>query len=184
MHHTLGLGERWLHASHHKVVLAGRVDSKPPTRGAPPPDYAEHDYAIVLHEAFKGAETAGGSLRKRGFFLDDAPWPLLGADHGDQPELRASEHEIEPIYDYTDPLAKERPEYGGSWIAGAARVGSTELVVIVQERYAEAIGPPVALAKSVVLWGWSGLAAVVVGWGLMMLYRGQAKRWPQHYASS
>jgi serine/threonine-protein kinase len=87
-----------------------------------------------------------------------------------------SEPSISPIFDYTDPLAQERPEYGGRWIAGVARVGNTELVVIVQERYTEAIGPPVALAKSVVLWGWSGLGVAAIIAAAVIWRRGNRSR--------
>src|SRR5262249_52699155 len=40
---------------------------------------------------------------------------------------------------YFDPVSKRLPEYSGRWLAGFAPVGNTEMVVIVQQRYDEAI---------------------------------------------
>jgi hypothetical protein len=61
--------------------------------------------------------------------------------------------------DYRDPVAKVVEGYAGRWIAGFAPVGNTGFIVIVQQRFEDAVG-----LESSTLWTlalWSALASLV-----------------------
>src|SRR5207247_1029253 len=55
---------------------------------------------------------------------------------------------------YEDPLAARSEEYAGRWLAGFAPVGATEFVVIVQQRYNDAVLPVNTLASTLAWRGW------------------------------
>lgn len=68
-----------------------------------------------------------------------------------------------PIPEYRDPKSDS------PYIPGWARVGNSELVVIAQRPYEEAIGDPLSLAKNLVFWGWiaiglTGLLTAAIIW--------------------
>lgn len=65
---------------------------------------------------------------------------------------------------YDDPLLP------GPWLAGFAPVGDTEFVVIVQQRYDDAIGPVNSLASALAWRGWTALCFGVILLGAMWYY--------------
>jgi hypothetical protein len=67
-----------------------------------------------------------------------------------------------PVDDYKDPVASIAPEYGGRWIAGFAPVGNTGLVIIVQQRYDEALQLDPTTSRNLVLWSVGVIAAAAV----------------------
>ena len=161
----LGLPGMLLQGEDQKVALAGRVDQKPLTEGAPPMEYMQHELLILLHEAFE--DQRSGDKRKMFFPLDEKSdrRALPGIDRS-RPELDLSQQRIEPDGDYSDPLGRNYPQkYSGRWLAGFGQVGNTELVVVVQQPYARAIDAPAALARRLVSWGWGalGLASILAG---------------------
>ena len=70
----------------------------------------------------------------------------------------------DPIDHYEDPLLP------GRWLAGFAPVGDTEFVVIVQQRYDDAIGPVNTLATTLAWRGWTALCFGVILLGAMWYY--------------
>lgn len=76
---------------------------------------------------------------------------------------------------YIDPVSSSIEEYAGRWIAGFAPVGNTGFVVVVQQRFEDAV----SLGSST-LWNltlWSALASLVaVGILLMALWRWASSR--------
>jgi hypothetical protein len=161
-HRNYGLDDRLLHDSRQEVVLVGPVDRSIAT--SQDTLRLGYDYHVLLHDAF-GDHT----LRKRPveFTLPPTSWPRREPR---RPELvPRPAKSVEPVTRYQDPLGSEREKYVGYWVAGFAPVGNTDLVVIVQQRYDDAVGQQVAFAKRFIWSGWSalalacGLAAAVAG---------------------
>ncbi len=70
------------------------------------------------------------------------------------------------------PISKYKDlDTGERFIGGWARVGNTELIVVMQHRYDEVIGTPVATAKTVVRLGWVALAIAVIIAGIIVWIR-------------
>ena len=154
-----------------KVVLVGPKDDNPrsaagdtrpstvPARRPPPSAY------LVLFD---------GSYDKR-----DAPVPvtsakLLGFSRRLEPggdELRLPEREIPEHLstddDYADPNAP------GRWLAGFAPVGNSELIVVVQTRFEDAIRQDMTLAKGLAMWL---LVALFTGAAIIFAAAGYAHR--------
>lgn len=74
--------------------------------------------------------------------------------------------------DYQDPVMAGLARKGGAWLAGFAQVGDTDLVVIVQTRYDDAIALDRLLVRR--LAGWA-LAALVLGAALLVMILWLAK---------
>ena len=68
------------------------------------------------------------------------------------------------------PVYKDR-DTGERFIGGWARVGNTDLIVVMQRRYDDVIGTPVATAKTVVRLGWVALAIAVIIAGTIVWLR-------------
>src|SRR5262249_60121465 len=66
--------------------------------------------------------------------------------------LSRSDQAIEPAADYRDPAAELDPWFGGQWLAGFARVGNTEFVVIVQQPLASVTAADRALLRQLAFW--------------------------------
>jgi hypothetical protein len=150
-HRNYGLDDRLLHDSRQEVVLVGPVDRSVATREDS--FRLTYDYHVLLHDAFGDL-----TLRKRPveFRLPPTSWPRRNPR---RPELMPrTAKPIEPVTRYQDPLGGEREKYVGYWVAGFAPVGNTDLVVIVQQRYDDAVGQQVAFAKRFIWSGWSALA--------------------------
>ena len=127
---TLGLDG--LHDQRHKAVLFAPRDTNPPRPGDP---YLPSGYVILVHPAFRPGQTSVP-------FPEGRPGRVRLPD--DEPELRpASGPPPFPADDdYADPVAENgHPEFSGRWLTGSARVGNTELIVLVQQRYEEAVAP-------------------------------------------
>jgi hypothetical protein len=105
------------------------------------PDGAEH--VVLVHPGYHSREPSvlfpAGRLRptEGGFAADD---------------------------DYADPVADRHPEYAGRWLAGFAPVPATELVVLVQQPYDEAVAPHRAFFRKFLEW----LAAAAIVGGLLV----------------
>ena len=71
-----------------------------------------------------------------------------------------------PDDEYADPVATHHPEYAGRWLAGFAPVPDTELVVLVQQPYEEAVAPYRAFFRRFLEWvagAAAGAALLVAG---------------------
>ncbi|MBV8232502.1 MAG: hypothetical protein JO329_21170 [Planctomycetaceae bacterium] len=66
-----------------------------------------------------------------------------------------------------DPLEEQNPKYGGRWLAAFAPVGGTELVVVVQRRYDEAVAPDLTLALDSFLGGGVALTLIAIAVGIV-----------------
>jgi eukaryotic-like serine/threonine-protein kinase len=105
------------------------------------PDGAE--YVVLVHPGYESREPSvplpPGRLRptEGGFAADDA---------------------------YADPVAGRHPDYAGRWLAGFAPVPGTELVVVVQQPYDEAVAPYRAFFRRFLEW----LAAAAVAGALLV----------------
>jgi eukaryotic-like serine/threonine-protein kinase len=118
------------------------LDPKVPTRLHTP-----GQRLILLHSAFARGDTAvevhGGAL------FDESAHRELG--HATDPE-------------YADPVADRNPDYAGRWLAAAAPVKNTEFVVIVKQRYDEAVQPNAIFGRLRVMWFTVlGVALVCIG---------------------
>jgi hypothetical protein len=127
-HDTLGLIN--LQGRDQKTALLAPRDPSS-SRGANEPD-GPAGYLILVHEAFRG---------KKGTpcvpFAAGQPGPV--PDTNDRPELRLSVEPGEPPFAqdqrYRDPVAElGHPDFADRWLTGSARVGNTELVVVVQQK--------------------------------------------------
>jgi hypothetical protein len=66
---------------------------------------------------------------------------------------------ISPDDDYRDPVASVDKSYDGRWIAGFAPVGNTGFIVVVQQRFEDAVTLPTSTFWRLALW--SALASLV-----------------------
>ncbi len=146
------LGVESLHDARHKAVLFAPRDADPTEPGELPPPAG---YVILVHPAFRSGEKSVPLPADR-----PGPVPLPG----EAPELRPASGP--PPFasddDYADPVAEYgHPEFSGRWLTGSARVGNTELIVLVQRRYEEAVAPYQAFLRRFLLMA-GGLAGLVL----------------------
>jgi serine/threonine-protein kinase len=103
---------------------------------------ASTEYVVLIHPAYKSREPS-------------IPFP---AD-----SLRRTESGFAPINDYADPVADRHPEFRGRWLVGFAPVPDTELIVLVQQPYDEAVAPHWAFFRRFLEWlAAAGIAAAVL----------------------
>jgi tRNA A-37 threonylcarbamoyl transferase component Bud32 len=169
------LGRHRLDDKRRQVVLVSRSDPNPPRSGgvrAP----GLYEYLILFHPVYD-----------RGNVPIGVPDPWFRAVHqphpGDEFELPPDRgtDPVQAINDnYQDPLGMTYPDYRGRWLAGFAPVGNTELGVIIQQRYDEAIGPDPTLALVYFL---KSIAALCLGVVLLVIV-GAGLRWPPKNRSS
>lgn len=150
---TLGVGS--LHDARHKAVLFAPRDADPIQPGELS---MPAGYVILVHPAFLSGE-------KSVPFPADRPGPVPLPS--EEPELRPASGP--PPFmsddDYADPVAEHgHPEFSGRWLTGSARVGNTELIVLVQQRYEEAVAPFQAFLRRFLL-----IAGGLVGLVLLSL---------------
>jgi hypothetical protein len=127
-----------LHDERRKAVLYGPKDSNPPRERIAGPPSAPSEFVILIHPAY---HWGGDAVHFPAGKLPSAR-PLPGVEDLGQPDLQqAFKPQQAGIRDYEDPVRIPHPDYQGRWLAGFAPVGNTELVVIVQQRYDEAITP-------------------------------------------
>ncbi|QJW93811.1 serine/threonine-protein kinase [Frigoriglobus tundricola] len=114
-------------------------------------------YLILVHDAFGGKKGTPCAP-----FPVDQPGPVP-VPNG-RPELSYPVEPGAPPFpqnsNYHDPVADHgHPRYAGRWLTGAARVGNTEMVVIVQQREDVALAPQRAFFERFA--AWAGGVAVV-----------------------
>jgi serine/threonine-protein kinase len=97
------------------------------------------EYVILVHPGYESREPS-------------VPFP--------DGRLRPTETGFAADDDYADPVAARHPDYRGRWLAGFAPVPGTELVVLVQQPYDEAVAPYRAFFRKFLEWL---AAAAVVG---------------------
>ncbi len=149
------LGVESLHDARHKAVLFAPRDADPVEPGELPPPAG---YVILVHPAFQSGE-------KSVPFPADRPGPVPLP--GEEPELRPASGP--PPFasddDYADPVAEHgHSEFSGRWLTGSARVGNTEMIVLVQQRYEESVAPYQAFIRRFLL-----IAGGLVGLVLLSL---------------
>lgn len=152
---TLGLEN--LHDGLRQTVLLAARDSAPPHE--PITTSESPEYVVLLHHGYAAGQRSvpfrGGVLR-----------PPTAAPHEAELQLPADGPSFAPDDNFTDPLATSRPEYAGRWLAGSAPVGNTELVVLVAQRYEDAVAPQQRFIDRFLAWVGglvaAGLAAVAV----------------------
>jgi serine/threonine-protein kinase len=148
-----------------RVLLVRRdPDSKAP--GQPEPD--DSGYRVLVHPWFKGNE-GKPSLP----FPSGRPRPLLELTR--RPELRLDDERDPDAFsqdaDYHDPAADQDPAYAGRWLAGSARVGNTEMVVVAQQKYEQAVAPQKRFLNRLLWWCGGVLAAAAVAAAAVRLAR-------------
>jgi hypothetical protein len=155
---TITTGALPLHDERRTAVLVGRWDTN-----RRPGTLAEVDTQpenlILRHPAYeRGAPAAEihNPIPKRVQLARDARQSLNPEDVWDD-------------Y-YEDPLGERSEKYVGRWLAGFAPVGNTEFVVIVQQRYKEAVDPVNMLARDLGRRGWGALLVGVIVLGVMWYY--------------
>ena len=120
------MGSVILEDERRKVVLIAPRDTDDPQASS-----QDRGAVIVFHPGYRrgieAVEFPGGSPITAG------PQP----DH--EAELEFSKLAIPPVDSYTDPVSSVLADYRGRWIAGSAPVGNTGFMVIVQQRYDEAL---------------------------------------------
>ena len=113
-------------------------------------------YAVLFHPAYRRGVAAVDLVDADRF------GPIAESDHA--AELNPSDLLWEPADDYRDPVGAALEEYRGRWIAGFAPVGNTGFVVIVQQRYEEALKLDPSLWRNLVAW-----SALVIGLAMAIL---------------
>jgi serine/threonine-protein kinase len=135
---TLGLIR--LQGGNQKTTLLAPRD--PSSRRGPHEAADQVGYLILVHDAFhgnKGAPCVPFPLRRSGPVPSPNGRPELHLPGLQTPPTEAP---LAQDQDYRDPVAEHGyPEYSGRWLTGSARVGNTEMVVIVQQRYEVAVAP-------------------------------------------
>jgi hypothetical protein len=89
------------------------------------PDVPPTEYVVLVHPGYAAREPSVALPMRNDLTADD---------------------------DYTDPVAAHHPEYAGRWLAGFASVPGTELVVLVQQPYREAVAPYRAFFRRFLEW--------------------------------
>jgi hypothetical protein len=118
------------------------------------------EYVVLVHPAYAARE----------------PSASLPVDR-----LRPGPGGFEADDDYADPVASRHPEYAGRWLAGFAPVPDTELVVLVEQPYEEAVAPYRAFFRRFLEWvAGAAVAAALLVAGLWLLRRRRYRRsgWP------
>ena len=143
------LGLGGLHDDRRKAVLLAPRDTGADTPPA--------EYVILVHPGYTSRE---GSV-------------ALPVER-----LRPRPTGFQPDDDYADPAAARHPEYAGRWLAGFAPVPDTELVVLVQQPYQEAVAPYRAFFRRFLEWvaGAAVGAAILVASLWLVRHRRTVKR--------
>jgi hypothetical protein len=140
-----------LHEGKRKVALIAPTDTDTPEVGL---ENRVAKYVVLYHPGYRKG-------------MDPVEFPYLDK-LGLRPDLTSkqefqladSNRQIAPDDNYLDPVSSVVKEYAGRWIAGFAPVGNTGFVVVVQQRFEDAVS-----LESATLWNlalWSVLASIVV----------------------
>ena len=152
---TLGLIN--LQGRNQKMTLLAPRDPSSSRLPAEPEGAA--GYLILVHAAFKKGTPCVP-------FPAGQPGPV--PDPNDRPELTLSAERGEPPFapdqNYRDPVAASgHPDFAGRWLTGSARVGNTELVVLIQQSDGETISAQKTFFRRFAAW-----AGGVTAFGLLM----------------
>jgi hypothetical protein len=147
------VGQANLQDPRRKAVLVGPLDSNPAHQD-PGEDANPATYVILLHPSYHRGDEAVAFPHDKLRFIK-------------QPEVRQAGDD-----DYADPVASLDSAYGGRWLAGFAPVGNTEFMVIIQERFDEAIERTVISFGELALWAVAGVAVLIMllGGGAWVLW--------------
>lgn len=152
----LDLGVVSMSDSRHEAILVA-------PRDAPDPDAGE--YVILVHQALdpRSPTRRFGTLQ---------PGPSRDNDLKELGPHPANEpRPFPPQRDYADPFAEVDRAYAGRWLTGTARVGNTELVVVVQQRYSDSIKTHRSLLGRSLTWFAAALLIGAVTFGALRLMR-------------
>jgi serine/threonine-protein kinase len=146
---TFGLEN--LHDGRRNVALLAREDTSPPRGPGPRPEEPLR-YLVLLHPKIKEGTTGVG--------LPSVQRPKLdGAGVGESDT-------------YRDPCTP-----GERWLAGFSSVGGTDLIVVVQQRHADAVAPYQSVLEHLWAWGLGAAAIPFVIWIISRLVtRGRTER--------
>jgi eukaryotic-like serine/threonine-protein kinase len=149
-----------LHEDKRKVALIAHTDIDSPEIALAS---GTDKYVVLYHPGYrKGVDPVEFPYTKQ-IGMRSAPI------NDPQFQLSDSKLQISPDDNYLDPVSSVAKEYAGRWIAGFAPVGNTGFVVVVQQRFADAVS-----LESSTLWNlalWSALASVVAVAILVMVLR-------------
>jgi serine/threonine-protein kinase len=132
-----------MHDDHHTAILVAPRDSDPPRPGA---KSGPEGYAILVHPALPPRAPTKQFGTKHPDPAQDNGLPELG------PSPPGQARPFERNANYKDPFADRDTAYKGRWLYGSARVGNTELVVVVQQRYETAVTPHLTFVRRFVSW--------------------------------
>jgi predicted Ser/Thr protein kinase len=144
------MGLVFLHEDKRKVALIAPTDTDNPEIALAS---GTDNYVVLYHPGYrKGVNPVEFPYIKK---IGMKPAPV------DNPQFQLSDSklQISPDDNYLDPVSSVAKEYAGRWIAGFAPVGNTGFVVVVQQRFADAVS-----LESSTLWNlalWSALASLV-----------------------
>jgi hypothetical protein len=114
-------------------------------------------YLVLVHAAFKkGTPCVPFPAGRPGPVPapNDRPELTLSADRGEPP--------FAPDQNYRDPVAAAgHPDFAGRWLTGSARVGNTELVVVIQQSDGETVAAQRTFFRRFVTWA-GGVAALAL----------------------
>jgi len=160
------MGLVFLHEDKRKVALIAPTDTDSPEIAVAS---GTDNYVVLYHPGYrKGVDPVEFPYVKK-----------IGMNPAriDDPQLQLSDSklQISPDDNYLDPVSSVAKEYAGRWIAGFAPVGNTGFIVVVQQRFEDAVS-----LESSTLWNlalWSALASVVaVAILVMVLWRWTRRR--------
>jgi serine/threonine-protein kinase len=135
------LGLGGLNDERRKAVLLAPRDSGPDSRPT--------EFVILVHPGYEPREASAA----------------VPADR-----LRSGPAGFLPDDDYADPVAARHPQFAGRWLAGFADVPGTELVVLVQQPYEEAVAPYRAFFRRFLEWvGGAGIVAALLVAGMLIV---------------
>ena len=143
------------------ILLAARDRNRPRELPAAP---ASPEYVVLVHRGYKPGQRSVP-------FRSGVVRPATAGP--DEPELQlpGGGASFAPDDAFTDPLAEVRPEYAGKWLAGSAPVGNTELVVLVEERYEDAVAPQQWFFRRFLAWAIGLTAAGFAAFAALRLVR-------------
>ncbi len=144
-----------------KAALVGRFDAEELARGQSQAE-GNPEYVILVHHEYG----------QTGFRAERIENPRLlavvqEASSGEELEMPHVDHRVSTDESYVDPIS------GGRWLAACAPVGNTELAVIVQQKYADAVGVEMQIAQRL---GWGVTVAVLLDLVVMAVVLGMSGR--------
>ena len=145
----LDLGVASMSDERHKAILVARKDNSLPR---PPDESGKPDgYVILVHPA----------LRPDSLAVSFEP-----VQPGETRPFAANRN-------YRDPLAALNPSFAGRWLTGSARVGDTNLVVVVQQKYDDAVSPQRSFIRRFAAWVGGALAVGLLSFVAFRRLRGR-----------